>query len=315
MKVKSLLCSLLVLLPLGLPAKEVKKVDLKSIKHPVQPMLWKIEGKGFKKPSYLFGTVHISDPRATNLHPLAQQAFDQADAVYTEIDLSMQNQMAVVPLLMSKDKKSLNERIGADMAMALNKELKAINPALNSAPFQRMHIWAVAMMLPQFEAQLTGKKALDVLLWDRAAAAEKKTAALETVQQQLGKFNELTLAEQKEFLDVTLKTLSRAREKGQKPYQEIIDAYLMADIAKLEKEMKKDTYLGIKMNPEVHQKFMRLILDERNVVMANTIKKALAKPKSGSCFFAAGALHYIGDQSVNNLLTKAGYKVTLVSQK
>ena len=32
-------------------------------------------------PSWLFGTIHVPDPRVTNLHPDVLQALEQADAV------------------------------------------------------------------------------------------------------------------------------------------------------------------------------------------------------------------------------------------
>ena len=48
--------------------------------------------------------------------------------------------------------------------------------------------------------------------------------------------------------------------------------------------------------------------------MAEAIQKALQEPQGESCFFAAGALHYIGDKSVNSLLTEAGYEISLVTK-
>jgi len=313
-KIKTLCISALAtaLLPLCLQAKEVAKIDLKEIKHPVKPVLWKIEGKGLKKPSYLFGTIHLSDPRVTTLHPLAQQAFDQADAVYTEIDLSPANQVAVLPFYMRKGDKTLEGIIGAEMVAALDTELKAISPALNVKPFERMNVWAITFMLPQLKSQMKGNKPLDMQLWERAVKAGKKKGALETLQGQLGRCDKLTMEEQKELLDVTLRMTKLAREKGVNPYQSILDGYLLGNCAALEKEMSKTSHMGIKVNPETNEKFLQLLLHDRNKGMAETIEKALSADREGSYFFAAGALHYIGDKSVNSLLTKAGYKVTPV---
>ncbi len=98
-------------------------------------MLWKIAGKGLKTPSYLFGTIHLADTRITTLHPQAQKAYDQAAAVFTEVDLSIEAQLGAMKGLMREDEKSIQEVIGKDLTAALNTELKAINPELDAAPF------------------------------------------------------------------------------------------------------------------------------------------------------------------------------------
>ena len=46
---------------------------------PDKPLLWKIEGNPLEKPSYLFGTIHLTTPRIEKLHPAAQKAFDAAE--------------------------------------------------------------------------------------------------------------------------------------------------------------------------------------------------------------------------------------------
>ena len=48
--------------------------------HPVKPLLWKIEGKGLSKPSYLFGTIHLGSGPLAKLHPAAEAAFEAITA-------------------------------------------------------------------------------------------------------------------------------------------------------------------------------------------------------------------------------------------
>ena len=301
------------LAPLSLlSAKEQGKPDLAKLKHPVKPMLWKIEGKGLEKPSYLFGTIHLADPRLTTLHPLAQQAFDASKALYTEVDLSPMNQMKLLPFMMRKDNKTLEELLGKELLNAYEAELKAINPALDSKPFEKMNVWALAFIPLQLQAQLEGKEPLDVQLWKRGQKAGKKLMALEENEQQLGQMNKLTLDEQKEMLKVTVQVYQKAREAKVVPYKSLVDAYLLGDKKGIEREMGRTSYMGLEIRPELLKKFNRLLLDERNVVMAKTIQEALSKPDAGPCFFAAGTAHYIGKNSVNDLLVKAGYRVTPV---
>ncbi|MFK7908972.1 MAG: TraB/GumN family protein [Akkermansiaceae bacterium] len=297
---------------LGGQAKEEVKANLNEIKHPVKPMLWKIEGNGLKNASYLFGTLHIADPRVTTLHPLAQQAFDASQAVYTEVDFSPAKQLAAVKFYLRDGDETLEQLVGKETVMALDAELKAINAALGVKPFKKMKVWMLAFMVPQIESQLGGKLPLDMQLWQRANKAGKKTAALETFEGQLGQLDKLTAEEQKELLVMTLKLLKISRERKVDPYQTIIDAYLLGDEVAIEKEMSKTSFMGLKMNPETNKKLLSLLLEGRNKGMANTIQETLKSLDAETHFFAAGAAHYIGDMSVNKLLQDAGYTVTRV---
>ena len=298
----------------SLHAKEKANPELEGIKHPLKPMLWKIEGKGLKKSSYLFGTIHISDPRATTLHPVAQKAFDAAAAVYTEIDLSPAKQMEGAAMFIRKGDASLAELVGDKTLADIRMELKAINPALDVKPFEKLKVWAIAGVLPQLKHQLQGKKPLDMQLWERAQKAGKKTGALEVMKEQLGQFDKFTAAEQKEFLGLTLKMLKLGREQGKDPNQEIIDAYLKGDGGAISQTLVRTSYMGVKMSSELHKKFKQLLLYERNKNMADTITKALSQPDAGSMFFAAGTAHYLGEKSVNHYLKESGFTVTPVTR-
>ena len=46
-------------------------------------LLWRVERKGLA-PSYLFGTIHSTDPRVTKLPPAVQAAFNSANTVALE---------------------------------------------------------------------------------------------------------------------------------------------------------------------------------------------------------------------------------------
>ena len=291
-------------------AKEGAKIDFAGLKHPVKPMLWKVEGKDLKQESYLFGSIHLSDSRLTALHPAAQKAFDQSAALFTELDLSMASQMAMVGTFMRKDVKTLEQVLGNELCAALEEEIKAVNPALSAKPFAQYKIWALGMMVPALKEQLSGKKALDMQLWEQATKAGKKTGALEKVSDQVGKLDQLTIGEQKHMLEVTLKLLKKSRESGVDPFVELVNAYLSGDEKMIEAIMSQDSYMGIKMDPEVVEKLYRLLLHERNVGMARSILDTLAQNPGQCSFFAAGAAHYIGDKSVVKLLEDAGYKIT-----
>ena len=59
---------------------QVKKQTVK--KYP--SLLWEITGNGLKKPSYLFGTMHVSDKLAFHLGDSFYNAIKSADVVALE---------------------------------------------------------------------------------------------------------------------------------------------------------------------------------------------------------------------------------------
>ena len=65
------------------PAK-LATIEAKAAKTPNgESTLWRIEKNG-TKPSWLFGTIHMTDPRVTALNPEARKAFDESDRLVIE---------------------------------------------------------------------------------------------------------------------------------------------------------------------------------------------------------------------------------------
>ena len=287
------------------------KQDLTKIKHPIQPMLWKVEGKGLQHASYLFGSIHVADKRVTNLHPDAQKAFDAADTLYTEVELSIESQLKSAHLFFRKDKKSLREVLGADLYNALEVELKAINPKLTAKEFNRIKLSILMVMLSTLDEQMLGLLPLDQQLWTRAEKAGKKLGALETSEDQFAALGVLTIEEEKELLRSTLLIMKKCREKKILSYQGLLDPYLRGDCDAVDKFMKQTEFLGVKSDKAITAKLLEALLYKRNRGMAQTIDKKLSSSNPGVNVFVAGIGHFVGERSVVDLLRKKGYTVTL----
>lgn len=284
-------------------------------KHPVKPLLWKIEGKGLTRPSYLFGTIHISKGPAVTLHPAAQAAFDESSHFYAEVPLDMASQMAAMPLMMRKDGRKLDEAIGKELAAELNAELKRINPALNSAPFQPMTTWAAAIIPQILPHQMEGGKPLDVKLWKQAATAGKKTAGMEKPEAQLIAFTELTEEEQMTFLAETLKTMKKERAEGKDTTKELIDAYISGEPAKITAVMDRAIReLAEGEHKELGRKLAKRLLSDRDRTMADFMMTTLKDQPGSSHFFAAGAGHFCSEINITTHLVDAGYTVTRIEK-
>ncbi|MGC6426423.1 MAG: TraB/GumN family protein [Akkermansiaceae bacterium] len=303
---------LVVLAPFFAFAEKAPAVGAESLKHPVKAALWKVEGKGLEKPSYLFGTIHLSDPRVVKLHPNAEAAFEASSHFYAEIDLDPAAQVKLVPKMMRTDGKTLSESIGPDLTKALDAQLKAISPQMSSASFQSMKTWAIYATLPVLELQMkyAGKPALDTVLYNRAKSENKTVGALETAESQLKIFDSLKEEEQVKLLASTIEAMKKDKAEGKDSIKELLDAYLTKDVPTIGAIIKKFMEEDQPEDAELAERLINALLDDRNIKMADTIEKQLTQSPKGVHFFAVGAAHYTGKTAVQDLLIKKGYTIT-----
>ncbi|GAA5122325.1 TraB/GumN family protein [Luteolibacter yonseiensis] len=283
--------------------------------HPVKPLLWKVEGDGLKQPSYLFGTIHLSVPPVGTLHPAAETAFKAADVVCTEIPLDTATQMEIVPMLMRKDGKTLDESIGDKLAKELNDELKQVNPQLDSTPFQSLKTWGVAVTVPMLPYQLKGEQPLDAKIWERATKEGKATGSLETVASQLKLFEDFTEAEQTSMLGDVLKQLREDREAGTDATASLIAAYVSGDEKRVLDEVNKSMQRSAEgENKELGERFMKRFLTDRDAAIASVIDEKLKGSPDKTHFFAVGAAHLTGKPGIPGQLITKGYRITRITE-
>jgi len=290
---------------------EVDKLE--NIKHPLKPFLWKVEKEGFDGSAWLFGTVHLSDPRVTTLHPLAQEAYDKADRVYTEVNLSIEGQFKAVKVFARKDGKTLSESLGRELTKRVDDELMAIAPGSSIDLFNPMKTWVLAVLLPQISEQLGAFKPLDMHLWERSVKQQKSVIALETYEEQTGGLSGLTEKEQIFLLRETVKLMKIARKAEKKVSNSILNMYLTGDdetaVKVLNKELFNNNY-----SPEFKEKLLNALLFERNKRIAEKIDKYISQYGKKSHFFAVGTAHYFKDKNIIQFLKKKGYKITRINK-
>lgn len=307
-----------VLIALWAPPSPLMAEDREKPMHPAKPLLWKIE-REHAPPSYLFGTIHVSDPGVTNLHPAAQRAFEAAGVLHTETSMDPSTQLLATMSMLRKDGKTLKQSIGQDLSTRLDEEIGRAMPGFNSAPFQPMRTWVIPVILPTLKEQLSGAKPLDMVLWERAKAAGKKTRGIQTTDEQTKSLNALGEDEQVTFLDLSLKTLAKAREEGEDGIATLVGLYREGDPPAIQKwfdmEEKRSLEL-VKGTPSeaLYKKILKGILTDRDELMAAYVKQTIEKQGDSVHFFAVGAGHLALKGSVPDRLCEAGMKVTLVTE-
>lgn len=290
-----------------------KKVETEAAAVPNgKGLLWKLEKPG-EKPSFLFGTMHITDQRVTTLPAAAQKAYDGADTVIIETTdaldkAKMMAAMAAEPgLMMFTDNTTLSSLLSPEDVAVLNKGLDARGiPPLTVA---KMKPWILSAMvaLPACEVarQSAGAPVLDVKLASDAKASGKDVEGLETAVDQLRAMASLPLAYHMKGLVETLKLGDRVNDVN----ETMIVLYQRGEVGMFWPLFR--TVLPDAANDQAgYAAFEETMITSRNKVMVEHAGPILAK---GNAFMAVGALHLPGPDGLVEDFRKAGYTVTAVN--
>jgi len=279
-----------------------------------KPFLWRIDGP---VPSYLYGTVHVPDPRVLELPDVVRRALDAADVFNAEIPLDAATQAGLMSKVMLPAGQDLRKIVGEDVfARVVRVVTKAMGTGvppgaaeLLTSMLSPMKPWAVMSQveLLEFLPDITaGRQPLDAMLYGMAEKAGKELGALETVDEQIAVFEGFSSEEQVRLLVAALDDFEKPRPNGVSPTQKLVTLYLDGDLNQLAEEADKQRPEDEALNKKVTAR----LVDERNLKMAARIADLCAKKPARSYFFAVGALHYAGETGIINQLTKKGHKIT-----
>lgn len=275
-------------------------------------LLWKIEKDG-KAPSFLFGTMHMTDPRVTALTPQAEKAFREAGTVVIETTdvVDKPRMMAALAerpeLMMFTDSTTLTSLLSAEDRAALEKGLAERGIPLQSVVKMKPWMLAAMVALPACETarQAAGAPVLDIKLAQEAKAAGKSLKGLETVADQLGAMASLPMEFHLRGLIDALKLGDRMADIMETMillYEREETAMIMPLVSAATAEAGGSS--------DGYAEFEQTMITARNVTMAKNAGPILA---AGGAFIAVGALHLPGPEGVIELLRKAGYRVTPAS--
>lgn len=256
-------------------------------------LLWKIEGNGLQKPSYLFGTVHMICKNEFQMSDKLQKAINSSEQAYFEIDMGNPNFMSEMQANMMGDK-SITSQISKEDADYINSLLKS-KFGVGIEAFDQMKPMMVMSLLMQsaFPCELTS---LEGEIISQLKDKNRPMGGLSTVKEQYGYLDR--------FIDVnqmvtTIKSLND--EEFKTVFESIRSLYQKEDIKGLDDIMVK--YTGA--NPEMYD----ILMVERNVIWSERIPEIISKQ---STLVAVGSGHLAGEKGLISLLQAKGYQLTPV---
>ena len=271
-------------------------------------LLWKIEKDGVE-PSYLFGTMHLSDKRVTDLPTAAAAALDASRSVLIEVaDTSNEAMTAAMigqsALIFYSDGRTLSDQLSGEEFAKV--EAVAASAGMPEGFTKLMRPWLVSTLLSSSDCErknlASGLKVLDVLIESRAREKNIQVIGLETVEQQLTALAALPESEQLEMLKVGLAYADRRDDM----LETVLQMYLKRNMgAAMPFQIALASKAGI--GAKSFETFERTLLVERNAGMVAKIRPELDK---GRAFVAVGALHLTGKDGIVARLRASGFTVT-----
>lgn len=275
-------------------------------------LFWKIEKEG-TKPSHLYGTMHVTDPRILSLSNLVKTTIDQSDTVVIEtLDLldPQKAQAAVLKnpgLAMFTDGSTLISSMSKEDAAFVEDELKARGIAINLVA--QFKPWMIMSLVAVSDCETTRKakgiQILDFQIIEQAKAAGKNIKGLESITEQLSAMASLPI----EFQVRGLLESLRLGDLNKHMMETMISLYVKQEIGLITPVIKAvAAELGLEdIEDDSFGEFEAKIITERNHLMAERAEPIL---QEGNAFIAVGALHIPGKEGVIELLRGRGYTVT-----
>lgn len=259
-------------------------------------LLWKISGNGLNKPSYLFGTIHLTCD--TSLDENTLNALEATEQLYLELDMDDKSiQMQMMKLMMMKDDVKLSTLLSPEDFQIVDEFLKK-NLNMSAKLFDSFKPFMISSML--FPKMLDCKsQSVESELMKITKEQNEEIFGLEKAEDQMKVFDEISYQDQ---ADELLKTVKDNLEKDKKEFQEMITIYQNKDIEGMLKMMSDSDNKITSENQDI-------LLNDRNKKWIPIMIKIM---KDKPTFFGVGAGHLAGEEGVIKLLRKQGYKVEAV---
>ena len=262
-------------------------------------LLYQISGNGLNEASYLYGTIHILPKDKFELSNSLKRAFDASTTIAMEVDLDMSGaeKIALAQKVMLPDGKTLKDFMAAQDYL----QLKAY--CIDSLQWSESKFERSSKLKPMFfssvliQENMSNMASYEMEFNKMAKKKKKETIGLETIEFQLGLFDQLPMQTQVDMLKQDYKS-------DMKNYDTLLACYLREDLETLGKLMAEET--------SAYPEFNELLLVQRN---KSWIAPMRAQMQKESTFFGVGAAHLSGPDGVVALLRAQGFTVTAIKQE
>ncbi len=272
-------------------AVSVALTSCRQAPDPAKPALWEVTGPAGSH-AWLFGTIHaLPRPAAWRSAPI-DAALAQADRIVVELDPRREGAGREFDILArTPDQPPLSTRVRPELRPPLAALLA--KAGRSEADFAETETWAAALILARAGPDQDNANGIDRAVV--ALAGRRPVIELEGTRGQLGLFDSLPEAEQRDLL---ASVIADPQADGSSPAQ----AWRRGDMAAIERETRR----GLLADPELRA----VLFTGRNRAWAERIAAMLNAGQRP--FVAVGGAHLAGGDGLPALLVERGFTVKRV---
>ncbi|WP_416148863.1 TraB/GumN family protein [Salipaludibacillus sp. HK11] len=247
---------------------------------------------------YLLGSVHVGDETMYPLHGQIDEAFEEADHLAVEIDMTEINEMESAQMMMqhamNADGPALSDVLDEDVFTEMVNQLSPLG--LNGEMLDQFQPWFISMLLSEAAiggTNFTADDGIDLHFLERANEKDLPIISLESIESQIETLSSSPEEEQIASLESAIDSLDIYEEE-------------LTQMIRIWRSGDTDVFAQLR---EMEQDSDDLAMDERDLAMTDQIEEFLTTDDGETYFVVVGALHLAGENSIVDLLDNRGYNV------
>lgn len=273
-----------------------------SVNAQTDALLWKVSGNGLKKPSYIFGTIHM------HCNPESMLKLDLTNAIAASDIVAMELNLGDYDVLTSIYKSSMEEA-SKPLSTLLTKSQYTLldsicrNVLKDSAQLYEKKTPLNMLMRMYMDPSISGcaqPMPIDMVIANLAKGFGKETFGLENFQFQDSLLKSIPDSIQVRWLMDFCKNIGKAKSE----FSQMLAAY--------DKQLSIELYETTAANSPDMKYFEDVLIIERNNSWVTFLKDNMA---NYSIFMAVGSLHLQGSTGLIPQLKKLGYTLTPITIK
>lgn len=270
-------------------------------------LMWEMNHNGNRV--YFLGSIHLATSYIYPYNGLIMARFNEADKLFVEANILDPNITNItLDSLYYKDGTMLKDVIGDE----LYKDIKTYMDSLGVSEEVYKHLkpWAVTLQIQNLNfmsdatEQLSPIYGIDMYFILNAMKQGKEIVELEGAKYQYDVFDSMEVEKQKEILKDMLNSLGK--EKVTEENKGLEEVLKMLEYWKSGDESLKEL---VTVSQESSDGFMDILLGDRDKKMAEKIDKLVNESTDKTYFIVVGAAHYLGDNTILDILKDKGYEI------
>ncbi len=264
-------------------------------------LLWKISGNGLKKPSYLFGTIHMLCKDDAVLSDSMINIIKNVKDVYFEVDLdNLFEMLGVMGKMKMRGDTTLQDLLSEADYEKVKNYFEVKGSMLPFSMLEKYKPMLAASTLQQGSMPCESTAMMEQVIMEEAKRQNKSIKGLESMGYQASVLDSIPYKVQAEQLVSYIEKMATGDDEDIE-MTEMMKAYNEQDLKKLEEMLMKS-------DPGISN-YTDILLYNRN---RNWVKKLKDLLPEKPLLIAVGAGHLPGEEGCINLLRREGFTLSPV---